>query len=481
MPEPVHESVPITTLIREWGRIGLIGFGGPPAHIALFRKLCVEDRAWLTADDFEDGIAATNLLPGPASTQLGIYCAWRLRGRLGAVVGGISFILPGLIIILALSALFLSAHPPLWVLGAAAGAGAAVPAVALNAAFGLLPASWNRSGTGRAGKVRWIAYFLAGGISAATIGPFLVLVLIGCGVTEIVIRTRGRTGDGPGAGASPDDGAPGGHRGVAALCWVAFKVGALSYGGGFVIIPLMQHDVVVTYHWMSGAQFLNAVALGQVTPGPVVQTVAVVGYAASGRVGRPAGCRGGLRPFVRVRHRRSGPLRPAPRRWSDPGVLPRRGSAVVGAIAGSLDPTRAGDVAPVAARRHRPGRHLAPGPAARAWWRPSSEPGPSGWWPCSSVPPPDPGTPHVPGYTARVVTADPDGTVGPATTGATVSPGAHIHAAARPDRDRLLRALRIGGAVVVATWLIGLVAFSTCSTTAISWARTSPPTTRRGP
>ena len=73
--------------------------------------------------------------------------------------------------------------------------------------------------------------------------------------------------------------------GLGALAWVAFKVGALSYGGGFVIVPLMQHDAVVTYHWMSSAQFLNAVALGQVTPGPVVQTVAVVGYAARGVAG----------------------------------------------------------------------------------------------------------------------------------------------------------------------------------------------------
>ena len=70
--------------------------------------------------------------------------------------------------------------------------------------------------------------------------------------------------------------------GLGALSWVAFKVGALSYGGGFVIVPLMQHDAVTTYHWMTAAQFLNAVALGQITPGPVVQTVAVVGYAAGG-------------------------------------------------------------------------------------------------------------------------------------------------------------------------------------------------------
>ncbi len=75
---------------------------------------------------------------------------------------------------------------------------------------------------------------------------------------------------------------PAATGGLLAVAWVAFKVGALSYGGGFVIIPLMQHDAVHTYHWMSGAQFLSAVALGQVTPGPVVQTVAVVGYAAAG-------------------------------------------------------------------------------------------------------------------------------------------------------------------------------------------------------
>jgi chromate transporter len=283
MTPPADPRVPLATIVREWGRIGLIGFGGPPTHIILFRKLCVEERAWLTTHEFEDGIAATNLLPGPASTQLAIYCAWRLRGRPGALVGGICFILPGLVMILALSALFLSAHPPLWVLGAAAGAGAAVPAVALHAALGLLPASWRRAGQGRAVRIRWTAYLLAGGICAATVGTFLVVVLLACGVVEVVMRTPSPPGPRRGMpGLVPAAMAPVVSGGVAALCWVALKVGALSYGGGFVIIPLMQHDAVVTYHWMTGAQFLNAVALGQVTPGPVVQTVAVVGYAASG-------------------------------------------------------------------------------------------------------------------------------------------------------------------------------------------------------
>ncbi|HWX88577.1 MAG TPA: chromate transporter [Solirubrobacteraceae bacterium] len=109
-------------IAREWGRIGCIGFGGPPTHVALFRELCVTRRGWLTEAQFERAIAATNLLLGPASTQLAIYCAWRLRGPKGALTGGLSFILPGLALILALSVLSLAGSPPVWVRGAGKGA-----------------------------------------------------------------------------------------------------------------------------------------------------------------------------------------------------------------------------------------------------------------------------------------------------------------------------------------------------------------------
>ena len=275
--------VSLPTIARQWGRIGVTGFGGPPAHITLLRKLCVEDEAWLSAKEFEDGIAATNLLPGPASTQLAIFCAWRLRGVPGAILGGLCFIVPGLVLILALSVLFLAAHPPRWVEGAAAGAGAAVPAVALGASLGLVPASWRRASATRAKRLRWFVFVLLGAVSAATIGPYLVLVLLACGLAEAAAEHMrdGYAGQ-TGAAVLPVATVPVIAGGLAALVWVAFKVGALSYGGGFVIVPLMQHDAVNTYHWMTGAQFLNAVALGQITPGPVVQTVAVVGYAAAG-------------------------------------------------------------------------------------------------------------------------------------------------------------------------------------------------------
>jgi chromate transporter len=281
---PQQPGTDLLTVLREWGRIGCIGFGGPPTHIKLLRDLCVGRKQWLDAREFEDAVAACNLLPGPASTQLAIFCAWRVRGRLGALVGGAAFIIPGLILILALAALFLAGSPPLWVKGAGAGAGAAIAAVAVQAGASLVPASWRRAQ--HAGRVRWLAYLAAGATAAATIGPWLVLILLGCGAVELSVQQARRNGT-KAAGLAPVPlpllavGAIGG--GIAlSLAWVAFKVGALSYGGGFVIIPLMQADAVSHYHWMTGGQFLNAVALGQITPGPVVQTVAVVGYSAAG-------------------------------------------------------------------------------------------------------------------------------------------------------------------------------------------------------
>ncbi len=345
--------VRLRTIAREWGRIGVVGFGGPPAHILLLRRLCVEQRRWLSAQEFEDGVAATNLLPGPASTQLAILTAWRLHGAAGALVGGVCFIAPGLVLILALSALFLAGSPPLWVLGAAAGAGAAVPAVALQAAVALVPGSLARAGSGRAGRARWGAYALVGVVAGVLVGPWLVLVLLAAGLTEVAVRSRGaRPGGGTGQGtrkgtrrgALPMAGALpalGGLGGLGALAWVAFKVGALSYGGGFVIIPLMQNDAVHRYHWMTDGQFLNAVALGQVTPGPVVHTVAAVGYAAAGAGGGLLAAAVAFGPsflFVILGARYFGRLR-ADSRVQD--FLTGAGPAVTGAIAGSAVPLAA--------------------------------------------------------------------------------------------------------------------------------------------
>jgi chromate transporter len=276
-----HEDAPAPSLAeiaRQWGRIGCIGFGGPPAHVALYRDLCVVRRGWLSEEQFERALAATNLLPGPASTQLAIYCAWRLRGTRGAIVGGLGFILPGLIMILALSALFLAGSPPSWVRGAGMGAGAAVAPVAFMVGLRVALPIWRRADA--ATRPRFAAYAVAGGAAAALAGAGLVLVLLGCGIVELFWR-RPRVGTltshlAPLMALVAEPG------GTGALVWTALKVGGLAFGGGFVIVPLMQSDAVGTYHWMTEGQFLNAVALGQITPGPLTQTVAAVGYAAGG-------------------------------------------------------------------------------------------------------------------------------------------------------------------------------------------------------
>ncbi|MGZ4198427.1 MAG: chromate efflux transporter [Solirubrobacteraceae bacterium] len=333
--------VGLGTVAREWTRIGLTGFGGPPAHIALLRRLVVDERRWIEPRELEEAISACNLLPGPASTQLALFCAQRVAGTPGVLVGGLGFIGPAVVMMLILSALFLSSSPPLWVRGAGAGAGSAVAAVAVAAAMALLKPSWSRIVDDGARRARWVVYVLLGGVAAATLGPYLVLVLLASGLIELAIASRLRARLQAHAWIVALPLAAAAVGGIPALIWVAFKVGALSYGGGFVIIPLMQGDAVHTYHWMTSPQFLNAVALGQVTPGPVVATVAAVGYAAHGVGGGLLAAFVAFLPsflFVLIGGRHFDRLR---HNWRAQRFLDGAGPAAVGAIFGSAIPLAA--------------------------------------------------------------------------------------------------------------------------------------------
>ena len=259
--------------------VGLHRVRRTAGHLVLLRHLCVDDRPWMEAREIEDGIATTNLLPGPASTQLAIFCAWRLRGWPGATSAACA----------SSSRVWSSSSPFL---------PSSCRRTRRPGPSGRRPApeppsrpwrctprgDWSRpAGSASAPTqpaARWPVR--TGGAVRRPRRALLVLVLLGCGVIEIIIRRPGRPCQAAGRSSLPASLHGARLGGLGALAWVALKVGALSYGGGFIIIPLMQHDAVRTYHWMTGAQFLNAVALGQITPGPVVQTVAVVGYAAGG-------------------------------------------------------------------------------------------------------------------------------------------------------------------------------------------------------
>jgi chromate transporter len=324
-------SVPLHTVAREWGRIGVIGFGGPPAHVVLLRELVVERRGWLGAQEFEDANAACQLIPGPGSTQMAIYCAQRVAGRRGALVGGFAFILPGLVLVLAIAALALGEAPPAWILGIGAGAGAAVVAVVVQAGLGL-----GRSALAARADRRAAAYIAAGLAAAVLAGPYVVVVLLGAGFAELAWQRRSA---GVTLHAWPVVLAA--AAALPGVAWTAFKVGALSYGGGFVAIPLMQEDAVDRHHWMTAGEFLNAVAFGQLTPGPVTHTVALVGWAASGLGGALLGSAVAFAPsfaavllggerFVELRRNRRARA-----------FLDGAGPAAVGAILGAAVPLAA--------------------------------------------------------------------------------------------------------------------------------------------
>jgi chromate transporter len=308
----VVPPVPLATVAREWGRIGVLGFGGPPAHVALLRDLTVEKRRWIEAREFEDAFAVCSLLPGPASTQMAIFTAQRVAGRRGALVGGLAFILPGLALILGIAAVALSGSPPQVVIRFGDGAAAAVVAVVVQAGVRLI----------RIHSLRAAVYVAAGVLGAALAGAAVVGVLLLCGLVELGYRTQR-------------------HAHVSAwpaLVWMAFKVGALAFGGGYVIIPLMYGDAVHHHGWMGDEIFANAVAYGQITPGPVTHTVALVGYAAAGYPGALAATAVAFLPsfaMVMLGARFFGRLRTSPHAAR---FLDGAGPAAAGAILGAAVP-----------------------------------------------------------------------------------------------------------------------------------------------
>jgi chromate transporter len=308
-------------LVR-FGRLGLLGVGGPQAHTALLREMMVERERWLSAREFQDAVAATSLLPGPASTQLAIFCARVAGGVWGAIVGGLAFILPGFVLIVALAALFLEHGTNAAVRGASAGVAAAVVVVIVLAGIGFARGFAEVRGVL---AVRSIAYAAAAALVTVFVGPWVLAVLLGSGLVELGIRLRS-----PAALALA-----GGAANLPSLVWLAFKVGALSFGGGLVIVPLMQNDVVHVHHWLTEGQFSDAVALGQLTPGPVVLTVSVVGYAVSGVAGAALAAVVAFTPsflfvLLGASHFDELRTRPGPRAFLDGA-----GPAAVGAIFGA--------------------------------------------------------------------------------------------------------------------------------------------------
>ncbi|MEO7735961.1 MAG: chromate transporter [Kofleriaceae bacterium] len=272
-------------------KLGTFGFGGPIALAGYMHRDLVERRAWITDTDFKQGLALAQLAPGPLAAQLAIYVGW-LRGRvLGASVVAFAFVMPSFVMVLGLAALYVHFGGLSWMQGVFYGIGAAVIAIIARSAWKL--------GKSTLGKRRLLWGIALGNAAVVALTEReIVWLFLVSGVVVLVAERPSQT---PVAAILP----PwlfAGLGGVATSStllklFVFFaQAGALVFGSGLAIVPFMHGGVVDDHHWLTDQQFLDAVAVAMITPGPVVITVAFVGYLVAGPLGACAAAAGVFLP-----------------------------------------------------------------------------------------------------------------------------------------------------------------------------------------
>ena len=304
-PEPTRTSLLELALL--FGRLGATAFGGPAVHIALMEEEVVTRRGWLTRAEFLDFLGATNLIPGPNSTEMAIHVGRVRRGLPGLLVAGISFILPAAILVggIAWAYVRFGALPQItWLLY---GVKPVVIAVIAQGAWRLAKTAVHSVWLGALGA--------AAGVAAA-MGMDALLVLGLAAATGAVwhMLHTGRTPKG--ATGMLAGGLAAWGPGSASLGWLflaMLKIGSTLFGGGYVLVAFLRSDLVVRLHWLTERQLLDAVAVGQVTPGPLFTAATFVGYLLQGTPGAIVATVGIFLPaFVLVAV--SGPLVPRLRR-----------------------------------------------------------------------------------------------------------------------------------------------------------------------
>lgn len=265
-------------------RLGLTAFGGPAAHIAMMEEEFVRRRAWLTRGEFLDMLGATNLIPGPSSTEMAIHIGHQRAGWKGLVAGGMCFLLPAFLITMAVAWAYVRFGSLPQVQGVMYGVKPVIIAVVLHALWGL----------GRAAiRNRFLAAVALAATCAALLGANTLVVLIGAGV--LAMARRWIAEEGLVVTAIPSAAGSLAVSGVAPAALVQFsllglflfffKVGAILFGSGYVLLAFLQADLVDRLHWMTQAQLFDAVAIGQLTPGPVSSTATFIGYLLGGTKG----------------------------------------------------------------------------------------------------------------------------------------------------------------------------------------------------
>jgi chromate transporter len=246
----------------------------------------VESRRWVSKQDYVEGLAFSQLSPGPLAAQLAMYIGWVRGGVLGATLVSVAFILPSLFMVLALSALYLRYQGLSWMQGAFYGIGAAVIAIIARSAFKLLRLTVKRD------WVLWAVFGVSAVVTAWTESEILWVFLAG-GVAVLLVRSLPLLGPRLHALALPPELAwlVTGLHGAASsetlwtILWYFTEAGAFVFGSGLAIVPFLYGGVVQRFHWLSERQFLDAVAVAMITPGPVIITAGFIGYLAAGPAG----------------------------------------------------------------------------------------------------------------------------------------------------------------------------------------------------
>jgi chromate transporter len=263
----------IWDLARLFLKLGTLAFGGPAAHIAMMRQEVVEKRAWLSDSEFLDLLGAANLIPGPSSTELAIHIGFRQARWLGLLTVGACFILPAAIMVTVLAWLYQSFHAMPQVAALLYGVKPVVVAIVLQAVSKLAVASLR---TTALQAVFFCAFILA----AMNVHQLLILTL--CGLAALTVLRPGllRVFIPLGYLASPLAIAP--PVSLSRLFLLFAKIGSIVFGSGYVLLAFLQSELVDKLHWLDSRQLLDAVAIGQVTPGPVFTTATFIGYLLAG-------------------------------------------------------------------------------------------------------------------------------------------------------------------------------------------------------
>ena len=311
-------------------KLGSVAFGGPAAHVAMMQDEVVDRRRWFSRQRFLDLVGATNLIPGPNSTELAIHIGYERAGWAGLLVAGSSFIVPAMLIVMAFAWAYVEYGSTPAGEALLYGVQPVVIAIVVHALAKLAPTA----------AKDW----LLRGIVVVSIGLFLagmneLLILFGLGLLVMLVRNAARLGSGAAQMLLPvplilwaqDAGVP---VTLERLFLTFLKIGAVLYGGGYVILAFLQNDFVDRLGWLTQQQLIDAVSVGQVTPGPVFTTATFIGYVLKGVPGALLATLAIFLPsffFVAISHRYIERMRSS--KWFS-GLLDGVNAAAVGLMAG---------------------------------------------------------------------------------------------------------------------------------------------------